>query len=412
MNKKDILNEMGGISPEFIEEANAPARRKMPITRIVAVAASFAILIGACLAIPFMTNTDLPFEETVPEQTTAVGHPGEISYIPKWDEMDDGKRYTNLEDDGPFGHYYSSRTPVDSSFVGEYLSDTVASGYDVYEEATHKTGTMIYKLKNVDIDTAICVKFESSADYYLFKNPNIHVSTLGDFAEKFGLSDYLSFTGYAERRGYFRDSIIYVLQYGRRIYNLTETKGLYDLLFEKAETPLAELPPFGTTEGPIGSVSFAVDCLTTGQKNVDITVYEHGYLTTNINWYGYCFFIGEEQAAKIIDYMERNSVLVKEDIPVNEPPVTSSDGTVHTSPPYDPNKPHTSPSATSALAYTTARDTEKHTTHIAFTTRAEETKRAFTVKDVSQWETTSQMAISDPIPTETTCETAKEYPPK
>ena len=51
------------------------------------------------------------------------------------------------------------------------------------------------------------------------------------------------------------------------------------------------------------AVSFALNSEALGAYNLSLSVYDNGYILTNIENYGYCFYIGAEGADEIINYV-------------------------------------------------------------------------------------------------------------
>ncbi|GEM_PF-1691088 len=324
MNKKQFLRSMGEIDDRFIEEAET----KRPVRRGTALkwlsAAACLVMACAVLLIPIMNGSqitgdidiDAPlvwnaekgiFEYAASGTETTNEGMHEITMIPEWDAMQVYEKYKTIEG-GAFAGYTAACREIDAESAGEKLEEVTITGYDVYKGETHRVGAAVYAIRNADTACAVCVKYENEDGYYVFFNTEAKFTTLGEFVTGFGLGEYLvfrnSFSDSCWKNGRIEEGL-----YKTDYYRLSDLSVIYGMLFSDLDAPCIEIEDrdyIQIMENSKNSIGIAVDCLSTGQGNVGIQIYDNGYLVTNIGASGKVFEIGAERAKAFIDYIREN----------------------------------------------------------------------------------------------------------
>lgn len=324
MNKKQFLRSMGEIDDRFIEEAETarPGRRGIALKWLSA--AACLVMVCAVLLIPVMSggrttgdiDIDVPlvwnaekgiFEYAAMAVYEATGEEMTEIAVPEWDAMQVHEKYKTIEG-GAFAGYIASCREIGAESVGEKLEEVTVTGYDVYEDETHRVGAAVYAIRNADLACAVCVKYENSDGYYVFFNAEAKFATLGEFSGGFGLEEYLVFRN-SFSDSYWKGGRIEEGLYKADYYRLSDLSMVYGRLFSDPNAPCIEMENrdyIQIIEKSENSIGISVDCLSTGQKSIGIQVYDNGYLITNIGASGKVFEIGAERAKAFIDYVREN----------------------------------------------------------------------------------------------------------
>lgn len=322
MNQKEWLQSINEVDDRFIEEAETkiPARRRSAVLRWASAAACLAVAC-AILMIPYMNHrpsvgdVDITApvvwnaEKGIFEYTAAntEGENHEIVLIHRWEERQICEKYAAFEG-GTFAGYNPSHRRIDENDVGEELETAVMTGYDVYTETTYRIGASVYALENVDSSCAVCVKYEGEEGYYVFFNADREFVTLGEFLTGFGLRDYLVFRN-SFSDSHWRDGRVENGLYQTVYYRLSDLSSFYGMLFSDLDAKCVEIEEqdyMEIMENSENSIGIAVDCLSTGQENIGIQIFDDGYLITNIGGSGKVFEIGSECAEALIRYIREN----------------------------------------------------------------------------------------------------------
>lgn len=177
--------------------------------------------------------------------------------------------------------------------VGEMLTNAIAFGYD-NEEQRHELGCEVYSIKGVSRSNIIAVKLDGYDKYYVYKSHKEYdpPATLGELIEEIDLIGNMSISTFCI------NSDITV-----KYLNSTAEEQILAMLLECGEAPFGEGYHYGKDERRI---SFSATSNILGFANKSFTIYEGGFLFTNIDEYAYYFNIGEENAKAIINYALAN----------------------------------------------------------------------------------------------------------
>lgn len=260
----------------------------------------------------------------------------EIWIEPQWAEKALYAKYPTI-DLGNDIIYNSQGVWIDSSMVGEPITETTAYGYDIYSDTEYKMDVILYFINGISPEAAVAVSYDGfEGRYAVYADHWYYPETLGDFIESVGLKENLTFgnlSHFWHEYGSFAGRI-YEVNDPDVIWGMLLSDGtLKNLANEVRDEELSEYKEFMT-------VSVNVDIL--GINNVALTVTEDGYLHTNILATRKVFFIGEKKAHEFFEYVEENFERLEEEEPSTtavviggEVPEITGDGVV--SGPYIPD---------------------------------------------------------------------------
>lgn len=188
------------------------------------------------------------------------------------------------------GETYSirSRNTLSKDKVGKKLGTATMRGYDIYEDKTHTTTCGIYEIKGIDSSRFIAVKYQGYDGYYVFnmRSEFDPPATLGDLISALNLTETFPLT---------------TIYHDSKLYGLTEADSevLWSMFLKHtdAETLETENIPSGKKK-----LSFVIVSEELGADNLSWALYDNGYIVTNIESYGYRYYIGEDAVNEIVDY--------------------------------------------------------------------------------------------------------------
>lgn len=297
--KKEIFNEaMNQIDDRYLGEVLFPARK----TRLQKYA---PVLIGAaaciCLvsAAAFMLRGIGKQKTDWPTKTIFVGDPiEEIYIIPHWEDMEIYQQYSSIEFSDR--HYNARAGVIEPGQLGNSLGTITACGYDEYadisgEEAKRFRSAAIYEIKDISPACAIAVCYEGGDTFYAAVNSHYRPETLGQFIKDLNLKNTLQF-GCIDYK-FFKDSG----EYTTILFENVDSSKIWEFLLSDEDAVNEHSDSdFNQTEELL---SISVDVPLLGYQNISITLYEDGYLTTNILDTGKKFYIGVENAQSFFDYV-------------------------------------------------------------------------------------------------------------
>ena len=257
------------------------------------------------------SKTDWP-TKVVPEENAgdkaARSTGDEITYMKRWDEKSFDEKYCYLDHEGRTYVNHAVEVPADRK--GRCLvSDETAYGFDPYaedEETLRSIRTEVYEITGVSSKVAVAVDMVAPDARYLrafVASPSFPEegmpATLGDLLADWNLAEDLRIgTVYS-----YQDKDVWAQGYGTLCFDGADTAEVFRTLFKNtAAECLAELPD--GTERILYSISIYDDVL--GIKNLALSVYEGGYLWTNLTGHASIFRIDEADAKAFLDYVYTN----------------------------------------------------------------------------------------------------------
>lgn len=178
---------------------------------------------------------------------------------------------------------------ISESLLGEELGSYPARGYDHYTEQEYTKEFEVRTIRGIADRQLVAVNMEG--DYYVFaRDEYAPPATFGELLEIYHLEDHLSllnFTRYEEKdsKGYFA---------------LEEDSEIWKVLSECTDAPFIEDDGWSRMDRNYLSFTATSESLGVYKRVVYIT--EDGYFVTNVFDYSYKYLIGEERAARIIEY--------------------------------------------------------------------------------------------------------------
>ncbi len=178
---------------------------------------------------------------------------------------------------------------ISEALLGEELGSYPARGYDHYTEQEYTKKFEVRTIRGIADGKMVAVNMEG--DYYVFaRDEYAPPATFGELLEIYHLQEHLpllSFTRYEEKEsnGYFA---------------LEEDSEIWKVLSECTDAPFIEDDGWSRMDRDYLSFTATSEALGVYKRVVYIT--KDGYFVTNVFDYSYKYFIGEEKAARIIDY--------------------------------------------------------------------------------------------------------------
>lgn len=330
MKQNDFFEAMNNIDPSLIERADKEVtmKKRRPMLKIAAVAASFAVLIlGLAAVLPMLIGdeVDIPQDAIVWDNVFEMFDPDrggglkiETEYVlaeASFAEMTDAK-YLKYK----LGNCF----PKDKGgeFIGEKLDDTeIKTGWHVYIEDKDRdvktVAAEVYEIKGVAPDAAVAVKYaEKSASfstdyYYVALNTEYGCDSLSEFLDDFNAAVHMdigseallaefTWRGDGESAKYrFTDGGASELcKLLLTLDGAAETESLYDEADEKA----------GDSDRVL-RLTFAMN--SAGRKTNYLYVFDSGYIAVRGIGEGVTFFnVGKEAVGAIFDSFEENAKLI------------------------------------------------------------------------------------------------------
>ena len=273
-------------------------KKKFPKFAIGTIACVGVLGISSAIIIPMLwkpsSTSSIP-EEYVSGMTDGLAQMGE------WEELDLPDKYPDLL----IGEnlFTTTHHTIPKEKVSEFLFQTTLTGYDTADPTYYKDkenarqetiDADVYAVQGIGRDYLVAVQYKGADGFYTYFPHSYTPQTLGEFAVNLNLRENLQIK-----------SIAYVSGNQEQQYTITDAKPLWDIIF--ANSSAAYYDPNDTD---IFNAFHACDKLTievsmelAGEPDASISVSENGYLFTNLYQSGKLFYIGEESAAAVMQYL-------------------------------------------------------------------------------------------------------------
>ncbi len=239
-----------------------------------------------------------------------------------WEDMTDSERYTNLD---LGGKTYRMRGTV-TNYLGEWLESGEAYGFawDL-DNARHGIPCEIYAMTFSPDHSVVAVQFEGSSEVYRFECERDYdpPKTLGEFMETRKLSEVLPLTSLYHERWDGGSS-----KYDKFALSAEHSDGVWAILEKYGDAPFTENSSeesFNIHHYDKERIGFSATSEVLGIRNQSFAVNDNGYIITNIEQYGYNYFIGVDAAREVIDYVKAH---MTDPLPEEKAPVYYIVGTV------------------------------------------------------------------------------------
>ena len=180
-----------------------------------------------------------------------------------------------------------SHNTLSKDKVGKKLGKTTMRGYDIYEDKTYTTTCEIHEIEGVDSSRFIAVKYQGYDGYYVFNTRDSNPpATLGDLITALNLTETFPLT---------------TIYHNSKKYRLTEADSdiLWDMFLKHTDAKTLETEPIPSGKKKL---SFVIVSEELGSDNLSWGLSDNGYIRTNIDNYGYEYYIGEAAVDEIVKY--------------------------------------------------------------------------------------------------------------
>lgn len=239
-----------------------------------------------------------------------------------WEDMTDGERYTNLDYDGKTYRMSGAVT----NYLSEWLADDEAYGFAWDQDnARHGIPCAIYSLTFSPDHSVVAVQFEGSSEIYRFEREREYdpPKTLGEFMETRKLSKVLPLTTLYYERWEGGSSVS-----DKMALSAEHSDGVWAILAKYGDASFKE-PSFKESfeihRYDKEEIRFSATSEVLGIRNLSFAILDNGYIITNIEQYGYYYYIGGDAAREVIDYVKAH---MTEPLPTENPAVYQIIGTV------------------------------------------------------------------------------------
>ena len=239
-----------------------------------------------------------------------------------WEDMTDSERYTNLD---LGGKTYRMNGTV-TNYLGEWLESGEAYGFAWDQDnARHGIPCEIYAMTFSPDHSVVAVQFEGSSEVYRFEREREYdpPKTLGEFMETRKLSEVLPLTSLYHERWEGGSS-----KYDKFALSAEHSNGVWAILEKYGDAPFTENSSeenFNIHHYDKERIGFFATSEVLGIHNLSFAVNDNGYIITNIEQYGYNYFIGVDAAREVIDYVKAH---MTDPLPEEKSPVYYIVGTV------------------------------------------------------------------------------------
>ncbi len=332
MNTDDIIDALNEVDDTCIQNAREPKRKASRKVLWISVGTVAAACLAGVLLLPSISHRIqhgalcdcIPGYQITP--TPAVGanqwdyklfglasRDSMISF--GWDCQSIAKQFSSVTyNDTEYSlrrSYYNEDMKLSASLIGEKLTDYTAEVCEYETGITHTIECTLYEIAGVDPSRFLAVQYageKNADDYYVFHQDEFNPpATLGEFITSLNLTETLpllkfsySTYDYTTRE---RNSETYGL-------SLADSKVVWDMISEYSSVGTRTGENHGYENKRIG---FYACSEALGLYNLSFALTADGYLSTNIDDYGYNFYLGEEAVAEIREYILAHKIEVPKD---------------------------------------------------------------------------------------------------
>lgn len=226
----------------------------------------------------------------------------ETAIVFPWNERESYEKYTTVIWNG---EEYNSRSSygdeVYANQIGEKLGDAECIGYDMIEDKSYSIECEAFEILGVDSTRIIAVKYEGFDGYYTFMNDEYNMpATLGELIDRLDLTNNIKLNSfYYDSDGDRRDEH----------YALSDeaSNQLWEIIKKYSSAPSVSDDIANWSES---RVSFAINSSALGVYNLSFSFKEDGYLTTNVENYGYTYNLGREAIDEIVNFAIKNRLVI------------------------------------------------------------------------------------------------------
>ncbi len=313
MKQKQLSDAIGKIDAAYVEEALTDTARKPSITwlrRGIPVVAAAVVIAVVAWQQPWNTG----FAPTIPnvESTTDDKNMVSVGGVPRfycnrtvqtesialiypWEYLTLPEQYVYAAFQTQTYHIVGRDAISDTSQIGESLGSCIATGTDSYTDQTHSRSFEVYAIRGIATECMVALHMDGSF-YPYAKDEYDPPATLGEWIEQYSLPDYVQLERFSQT-----DAAHTAKEY----FHLSDDTAFWEQLLTCKDAPFTEFDP--KSRDSVNKISFTITSEVLGVYKRGLHITADGYLSTNLMFYGYAFYIGEETAAELIAYATANA---------------------------------------------------------------------------------------------------------
>lgn len=291
MKTPRIANAVGHIDDDLITEAAVSTKKtkRSPWLKWGAVAACFAVLvIAGAAALPSLLGSDGSLSGY---KYTVSGSEADVEW--PWEYKTNGEKYQTVNFNGR-EYVIKSLDHIGTESLGDAIGSCEARGVDPSTEQNHTETFEVRKLSGVSGETLIAAGNDTEFYVYILDDPE-KPATFGEVLDLYGLEQNLEFKHFSVCEGYNETGY----------YAANDDAYIWQILSGCRDARLCSEAD-SSDRSERNCLTFTVTSDALGIYKQAVYIFEDGYFETNIFNYSYCYFIGEEAAAKIISYAKSN----------------------------------------------------------------------------------------------------------
>ncbi len=317
MKNNDLLDAIGDVDDELIEQAKPKRRSHRRVWSTLGAIAACLVLVAT---IPMVLNFLNVFDNEPDPPDNGMVENGVLSIddlnrpykdnmniagneygiVWKWDDLTVSEQYSSLEIDG--AKYRNRGRVIGAELIGKKIGKKTLTGYATHPQDNPKGPRYkmfeVYEIRNISTDRLVAVLMEGK--YYVFLEDRYNPpATWGEVMEEYGLAHVLELNHFSQ-----------IVQ-GKETagYGLADDDYVWEVLSSCLDAPSVDSENWKSVVRSY--ICFTVTSEALGTRNVAMYVTEDGYLWTNAFGYAYLYYIGEEATGKIISYALSHTTEVK-----------------------------------------------------------------------------------------------------
>lgn len=296
MRKRKISEIIGNINQKYVDEAAAYTgieKHDRPYARKKwsGLAASFALLMlaGAAILPAVLKGSEA---DSAKYKYYISGAERDMEW--PWEYKTDSEKYQTIEFNGN-AYSIKNLNSIDTELLGDALGTCKAEGIDPYTGKEYTETFEVRKINGVSEERLVAAGNDNG--FYVYRlNEETTPATFGEMIELYGLTQNLQFNHYTVCEGYDE----------KGYFTVNDDAYIWQILSECRDARLySETDVFDGSNRNYLTFTATSDAL--GVYKGAVYISEDGYFATNIFDYSYIYFIGEEAAGKIINYVKNNS---------------------------------------------------------------------------------------------------------
>ncbi len=299
MKSYELLDAVGGIEPRHIEAAERETKQnKRKRGWIGPLAAAACVGLAVMIAIPILTkkNADAVMVGGIAREYKDAAVVGEeVAVEWPWEYKTVCERYPAVRFEGREYTLKSSGRGLREETIGEKLGVAEGVGYDGYTDREYRQDFDVYEIKGISCERMIAALMDGQ--FYPFKySAYVPPETFGEVLDDYSLSRFLT----------LGTCTVYDDGQNGGTYSLSDDGFIWQTLEGCRDARFVEDEGGGRISRD--RITFSVTSDVLGVYKRAFYVSADGYVGTNIFDWAYTFFIGEEAAASILAYAEKNGV--------------------------------------------------------------------------------------------------------